>query len=88
MLLIDGDSTGKHSFFFESALNPGGNVKTGLIMSREAPEFLRDSDIAAIQNYACIILQAVPSLDSRALANLHEYVSKGGGLASPRVAQK
>ncbi len=81
VLLIDGDSTGKHSFFFESALNPGGNVKTGLIMSREAPEFLRDSDIAAIQNYACIILQAVPSLDSRALANLHEYVSKGGGLA-------
>ena len=81
VLLIDGDSTGKHSFFFESALNPGGSAKTGLIMSREGTEFLRDSDLAAIQNYACIILQAVPSLDPRALENLHKYVSRGGGLA-------
>ena len=80
VLLIDGDSTGKHSFFFESALNPGGNAKTGLIMSREGPEFLRDADLAAIQNYACILMQAVPSLDPRALQNLHKYVSQGGGL--------
>ena len=81
MLLIDGDSTGKHSFFLESALNPGGSAKTGLIVSREGAEVLRDSDLAAIQNYACIIMQAVPSLDPRALLNLHKYVSKGGGLA-------
>ncbi len=81
VLLIDGDSTGKHSFFFESALNPGGNAKTGLIMTREGSEFLRDSDLAAIQNYACIILQAVPSLGPRALDNLHKYVSRGGGVA-------
>ncbi len=81
VLLIDGDSTGKHSFFFESALNPGGNAKTGLIMTREGPEFLRDSDLGTIQNYACIILQAVPSLGPRALDNLHKFVSQGGGLA-------
>ncbi len=81
VLLIDGDSTGKHSFYFESALNPGGSAKTGLLMSREGSEYLRDSDLAAIQNYACIIMQAVPSLDSRALENLHKYVSRGGGLA-------
>jgi len=81
VLLIDGDSSGKHSFYFESALNPGGNAKTGLIMSREGTEFLRDSDLDAIQNYACIIMQAVPSLDPRALSNLHRFVSKGGGLA-------
>ena len=81
VLLIDGDSTGKHSFFFESALNPGGNAKTGLVMFREGVEFLRDSDLAAIQNFACIIMQAVPSLDPRALENLHKYVSRGGGLA-------
>ncbi len=81
VLLIDGDSAGKHSFYFESALSPGGNAKTGLIMSREGAEFLRDSEIGAIQNYACIIMQAVPSLDPRALANLHKYVSAGGGLA-------
>lgn len=81
VLLIDGDSSGKHSFFFESALSPGGNAKTGLVMSREGAEFLRDSDLAAIQHYACIIMQAVPSLDPRALENLHKYVSQGGGLA-------
>jgi hypothetical protein len=81
VLLIDGDAAGKHSFFFESALNPGGSAKTGLIMSREGPEFLRDSDLTTIQNYACIIMQAVPSLDPRALENLHRYVSRGGGLA-------
>ena len=81
VLLIDGDSTGKHSFFFESALYSGGNAKTGFIISREGSEFLRDADLDAIQNYACIIMQAVPSLDPRALANLHKYVSRGGGLA-------
>lgn len=81
VLLIDGDLGGKHSFFFESALNPGGTAKTGLLMTREGPEFLRDSDTVALQNYACIILQAVPSLDVRALENLHRYVSQGGGLA-------
>jgi hypothetical protein len=81
VLLVDGDAAGKHSFFFESALNPGGNAKTGLIMSREGPEYLRDADVAALQNYACIIMQAVPSLDPRALSNLHTYVSRGGGLA-------
>lgn len=81
VLLIDGDATGKHSFFFESALNPGGNVKTGVLTTRQGPEFLQNSDLPAIQNYACIILQAVPTLSPRALENLHRYVSRGGGLA-------
>ncbi len=81
VLLIDGDSSGKHSFFFESALNPGGNTKTGLIMSREGPSYLRDSDQSALQTYACIILQAIPALDERALENLHRYIASGGGAA-------
>ncbi len=81
VLLVDGDSGGKHSFFFESALNPGGNAKTGLIIAREGPEFLRDTDAESLDSYACIILQSVPSLDPRALANLHRFVSRGGGLS-------
>jgi hypothetical protein len=81
VLLVDGDPGGKHSFFFESALNPGGVAKTGLIISREGPEYLRDTDAEALDNYACIILQSIPNLDARALGNLHRYVSKGGGLS-------
>lgn len=81
VLLVDGDPMGRHSFFFESALNPGGNAKTGLVMTREGADFLRDTDITTLENYACIIVQAVPSLDARALENLHRYVSRGGGLA-------
>lgn len=81
VLLVDGDPGGKHSFFFESALDPGGNARTGLLIAREGPEFLRDSDPEALGHYACIILQSIPSLDPRALANLHRYVSRGGGLA-------
>lgn len=81
VLLVDGDAGGKHSYFFESALDPGGNAKTGLLIQRERPEYLRDSDSIALDNYACIILQSIPNLDLRALANLHRYVSGGGGLA-------
>lgn len=81
VLLVDGDAGGKHSYFFESALDPGGNAKTGLLIQRERPEFLRDTDSVALDNFACIIVQSIPNLDPRALANLHRYVSGGGGLA-------
>lgn len=81
VLLVDGDAGGKHSFFLESALNPGGNARTGLLIAREGPEYLRDTDPEGLDPYACIVLQSVPSLDPRALANLHRYVSRGGGLA-------
>lgn len=81
VLLVDGDAGGKHSFFLESALNPGGNAKTGLVIAREGPEFLRDTDAESLDQYACIVLQSIPSLDPRALANIHRYVHRGGGLA-------
>ena len=81
VLLVDGDAGGKHSYFFESALDPGGNARTGLLIQRERAEYLRDSDSVALENFACIILQSIPSLDPRALVNLHRYVSAGGGLA-------
>ena len=81
VLLVDGDAGGKHSYFFESALDPGGSAKTGLLIQRERPEYLRDADGLALENYACIILQSIPNLDPRALANLHRYVNGGGGLA-------
>jgi hypothetical protein len=81
VLLIDGDAAGKHSFYFESALSPGGTAKTGLVMTREGPEYLRDADPEALTRFACIIMQAVPGLDMRAIENLHGYVAGGGGLA-------
>ncbi len=81
VLLIDGDAAGKHSFYIESALDPGGTAKTGLVMTREGPEFLRDADYESLTNFACIIMQAVPRLDARGAENLHAYVSGGGGLA-------
>lgn len=80
VLLVDGDAGGKHSFFMESALDPGGNARTGLLIAREGPEYLRDTDAEGLAPYACIIVQSVPNLDPRALANLHRYVSRGGGL--------
>ncbi|XZE21635.1 BatA domain-containing protein [Pirellulaceae bacterium SH449] len=81
VLLIDGDATGKHTFFVESALDPGGNVKTGLLQTRQPPEFLRDTDPESLDRFACIIIQAVPRFDARAVENLYQYVSRGGGLA-------
>ncbi len=81
VLLIDGDLSGKHSFYFESALSSSGTAKTGLMMTREGPEYLRDADPEALTRFACIIMQAVPGLDMRAIENLHGYVASGGGLA-------
>jgi hypothetical protein len=81
VLLIDGDAAGKHSFYFESALSPGGTTKTGLVLTREGPEYLRDADPEALNRFACVIMQAVPGLDMRAVENLHGYVAGGGGLA-------
>ncbi|MFN7878146.1 MAG: BatA domain-containing protein [Pirellula sp.] len=81
VLLVDGDPTSKHSFFLESALDPGGNVKTGLLITRQPPEFLRDADPEMLDRYACIVIQAVPRFDARTVENLHQFVSRGGGLA-------
>jgi len=68
VLLVDGDAGGKHSYFFESALDPGGNARTGLLIQRERAEYLRDSDSVALENFACIILQSIPSLDDQRLS--------------------
>jgi hypothetical protein len=50
-------------------------------MTRQPPEFLRDADPETLDRYACIIVQAVPRFDARAVENLHQFVSRGGGLA-------
>jgi hypothetical protein len=82
VLLVDGDPLLANILSsVESALDPGGNVKTGLLMTRQSPEFLRDADPETLDRFACIIIQAVPSFDARAVENLYQFVSRGGGLA-------
>jgi uncharacterized membrane protein len=81
LLVIDGEDSRRGAFYLNATLNPGGMTKTGWRPVTETPAFLRDTTLETLETYAAIALLNVRSLDPRAVANLEEYVRRGGGMA-------
>lgn len=81
VLLIDSAVDLKNAYFLDAAFRPLQRSSTGIQAESRSPAFLRDATPDALTEYSAIYLLDVPRLDERAVANLEEYVTRGGGLA-------
>ncbi len=79
VLVIDGSENNRDSYYFRSAMSPGGAVTTGWRLRTEPPGFLRQQE--RLDEYAAVVLLDVPRLDAAAISALEKYVRDGGGLA-------
>jgi uncharacterized membrane protein len=80
VLLIDGDIRQSNSFYFESVLQPGERLRTGLVFQRMDSSFLRDVSAEELLSYDSVVLLDVPRLDPQAVERLLEYGNSGGGI--------
>ncbi|QGJ71907.1 Hypothetical protein PBC10988_36200 [Planctomycetales bacterium 10988] len=76
-LLIDSSPDGRNARYVQSALDPGGNTKTGNTTQIELPGFLNSNDLSEFQ---VIYLTNVGQLDPPAIEQLEDFVKAGGGL--------
>ena len=81
ILIIDGDPNRRNAFFLDAIFRPGGRAETGVAPVEQSPEFLRDAGDDDLAAFATIVLCDVPTLDSKAIANLEGYAERGGGVA-------
>lgn len=81
VLLIDGTSDQRNQYFITSVFRPSQLTNTGIVPDVQPVEFLRDTPAEALSKYSAIYLMDVGRLDGDAIANLEQYVSRGGGLA-------
>ncbi|RMF41327.1 MAG: hypothetical protein D6753_09790 [Planctomycetota bacterium] len=80
VLAIDGAADQANAFFLEKALQPGGNLKTGMQVETRDVGFLRDAAPEVLAQYDAIALLDVPRLDPQAIDKLIDYCRGGGGL--------
>ncbi|MEA1951943.1 MAG: BatA domain-containing protein, partial [Planctomycetota bacterium] len=78
VLIIDGGPEALDGWFLQSALSPGGAVRTGILARVETPRYLSTNSLA---EFDAIYLANVGQLDTAAIEALENYVSGGGGLA-------
>ncbi len=80
VLLVDGDVRQQNAFYFESVLQPGERLRTGITFERTDGSYLRDASVEDLLAYDSIALLDVPRLDAGAIDHLMEYASAGGGV--------
>lgn len=78
VLLVDGSPGGWESYYLSTAVNPGGNTKSGWFPQVIKPAQLKS--IAALDEYALVGLLDVPRLESDQIERIAQYVDQGGGL--------
>ena len=81
VLLVDGTSDQRNQYFITSVFRPSQLTNTGIIPDVQPVEFLRDTPAESLSKYSAIYLMDVGRLDGDAIANLEQYVARGGGLA-------
>jgi uncharacterized membrane protein len=80
VLLVDGDVNQLNAFYFESALQPGERLRTGLTFQKVDPSYLRDVSEEELATYDSVALLDVPRLDPQAVDRLVDYCAAGGGV--------
>jgi len=81
VLIIDGDTDARGAYHLAAVLNPGSQVRIGAIPDIQPTTFLRSASLESLAAYRAIYLVNVPQLSASAADALHQYVSRGGGLA-------
>ncbi len=81
LLIVDDSANRTAAQYVRAAVDPGGKIKTGWQVQVESSAFLRDSQSQTLNGFASIFVVETNSLDERAVRNLREYVSQGGGVA-------
>jgi uncharacterized membrane protein len=80
VLLVDGDVQQTNAFFFESVIQPGERLQTGMSFDRRDASYLRDCSDDDLNAYEVVALLDVPRLDPQAVSKLETFASAGGGL--------
>jgi hypothetical protein len=78
VLLVDGSPRQWDSYYLSTAINPGGNTKSGW-----TPQVIKPSQLAShpsLDDYSIVALLDVPRLAPADVTRLGEYVEAGGGL--------
>jgi hypothetical protein len=78
VLLVDGSPGSWESYYLSTAINPGGNTKSGW-----NPQVIKPSQLAALptlDEHSIVALLDVPRLTPADVARLQQYVEQGGGL--------
>jgi len=82
VLIIDDDSQQRNAYHLSTVFEPGVRAETGVRATVRDTAFLRDTAVGSLAEYQSIYLLDPVRLDIRAIRNLSEYVSQGGGLAT------
>jgi len=81
VLVIDDDPRQRNAYHLASVFEPSQRAETGIRVTRQDTSFLRDTTVGTLADYQAVYLLDPVRLESRAIRNLAEYVSGGGGLA-------
>lgn len=80
VLLVDGDVKQANAYYFESVMQPGERLQTGMTFEKVDASYLRDVADQDLSRFDVVALLDVPRLDVQAVERLLEFVQNGGGL--------
>ncbi len=81
VLAIDGSSDGQHAYYLQSVFQPSQRAQTGVRVTVQSTDFLRQLNAADLAEYHTVYLLDVDRVDPAARSVLLQYVQQGGGLA-------
>lgn len=80
ILLVDGDVRQANSFYFESVIQPGESLQTGMTVDKRDASYLRDVSKDELASYDVVALLDVPRMDAQAVDKVTEFAESGGGV--------
>jgi uncharacterized membrane protein len=80
ILLVDGDVQQTNAFYFESVIQPGENLQTGMTVEKVDASYLRDVRAEELASFDVVALLDVPRMDTQAVDKLTEFAESGGGV--------
>ncbi len=78
VLLVDGSPKSWESYYLATAINPGGNTKSGWLPQVIRPNELKS--IPSLDGYAIVCLLDVPRFAPEEIGRIEHYIAAGGGV--------